>query len=298
MARIALVTAASARGLDEDLFPLELALRDRDVAYAVVDWDDPEVDWGAFDVALIRSTWDYSSRIREFLAWAERVSSATKLQNPSSLIAWNVDKHYLRNLADAGCATVPTAYVEPGERARTGLSSFLLRHEAEEFVVKPAISGGSRDTQRYRRSELNRAEAHVARLTASGRSVVLQPYLSSVDREGETALIFFRGQFSHAIRKGPLLKLDGEATRALFAPEHISAREPSADELACASQVLASIAAEPPLYARVDLIRDALGQPRLLEAELTEPSLFFDYAPRSADRLVDSLLESLAPAEL
>ena len=44
----------------------------------------------------------------------------------------------------------------------------------------------------------------------------------AVDRDGETALMFFDGEFSHAIRKAPLLFRDQGPTRALFAPEKIS----------------------------------------------------------------------------
>jgi len=290
------VTAGAARGLDEDLAPLEAALKRRSIGYAVVDWDDSEVDWPAFDLAVIRSTWDYTARLQEFLSWAEKTSRLTRLANPFPVIAWNTDKHYLRDLASSGCATVPTSFVEPGEPAGAALAAFLRNHDAAEFVVKPAIGAGSRDTQRYRRPDLPRAEKHVARLTTAGRSAVLQPYLESVDRDGETALIYFRGQFSHAIRKGPLLKLDHDSIRALFAPEHIAPRIPAADELACAVQTLKAMPFAQPLYARIDLIRDATGGPRILEVELTEPSLFFDHSPDSADRFVAAALRHLATA--
>ena len=49
----------------------------------------------------------------------------------------------------------------------------------------------------------------------------------------------------------------------------------------------------PLAYARVDLIRDADGAPRLLELELTEPSLFFAHAEGSADRFAAALKKRL-----
>src|SRR4026208_1601340 len=117
MTRFALVTAAAARALDEDLPPLELALKTRSIAYSVVDWDDAQIDWSAFDLTILRSTWDYAGRLPEFLAATYRISQQTKLANPFEVIAWNTDKHYLRDLAARGCATVPTYFVEPAESA-------------------------------------------------------------------------------------------------------------------------------------------------------------------------------------
>lgn len=296
--RIALVTARAARGLDEDLAPLEQALRDTGARVAVADWDDARVDWSQFDLALLRSTWDYTERVAEFLAWAQRASAQTRLLNPLDVVRWNTDKHYLLDLARAGIATVPSEFIEPGADAASALAGFLQRHAHEEFVVKPAIGAGSRDAQRYARAQREPALAHAQRLLTDGRSVLLQPYLDRVDEHGETALIWFGGAFSHAIRKGPLLKPNAGPTRALFAAEHISARAPEPDELRLAAQTLAAIPfAQPLAYARVDLIHDAAHAPCVLELELTEPSLFFAHAAGSAARFAAVLLRSFtAPA--
>jgi hypothetical protein len=108
--------------------------------------------------------------------------------------------------------------------------------------------------------------------------------------------MYFAGQFSHAIRKGPLLPPGATASPAigLFAPEKITRRTPGADELQLADRILAALPFSAPLYARVDLIRDAEGAPRVLEVELTEPSLFFAYATASADRFAAAILEAVA----
>ena len=121
----------------------------------------------------------------------------------------------------------------------------------------------------------------------------MQPYLEAVDTAGETALLFFAGRYSHAIRKGPLLQRDGEATRALFAPEAITAREPSAAEIDVAHRALAAIPGGTPLYARVDLLPSATG-PQLLELELTEPSLFFADAPGSVERFAAAIEDAIS----
>jgi hypothetical protein len=155
------------------------------------------------------------------------------------------------------------------------------------------VGAGSRDTQRHVRAQRSSAVAHVQRLLAAERSVLLQPYLDSVDRDGETALIYFCGRFSHAIRKGPLLLpgVVGSPAIGLFAPEKITPRTPGADELGVADRVLAALPFGAPLYARIDLIRDAAGAPTLLELELTEPSLFFAYATGSAERFTTAVVK-------
>jgi len=283
---VALVTAREARGLDEDLPPLEAALRAAGLETRVVDWDDPQAPWASFDLALLRSTWDYTDRLGEFLFWVDSAGSQTKLLNPPRVVRWNTDKHYLSELARAGVPVVPSTFIEPGENVEHVLGAFLTSHTANEFVVKPAVSAGSRDTQRHARTQVGPALTQAQRLLNAGRSVLLQPYLESVDTDGETALMFFAGRFSHAIRKGPILASGSTAAPAigLFALEKITPRTPGADELRVAEQVLAALPYEAPLYARIDLIRDSQGAPTLLELELTEPSLFFAHANGAAER--------------
>jgi hypothetical protein len=288
---VALVTAREARGLDEDLPPLEAAMHAAGLQTRVVVWDDPDVQWASFELALLRSTWDYTDRLREFLLWIDSAASVTTLFNPPPVVRWNTDKHYLSELARAAVPVVPSTFIEPGENAERALSAFLASHNFPEFVVKPSVGAGSRDTQRHVRGEIAPAVAHAQWLLKGERSVLLQPYLESVDTDGETALMFFAGRFSHAIRKGPLLPRGSAVSPAigLFAPEKITARTPGADEVRVANQVLAALPFDVPLYARIDLIRDNTGEPVLLELELTEPSLFFAHAEGSAERFVSAL---------
>lgn len=295
--KIALVTAIAAFALDEDLAPLQQAMQRGGIEAPIVAWDDATVSWSRFDAALLRSPWDYTERLDEFLAWAARVDAQTTLLNPLHILRHNTDKHYLGDFGRQGLAVVPSEFIEPGTDAGDALPGFLDRFvEAKEFVVKPAVGAGSRDAQRYSREQADLAVVHARRLLDQGRSVLLQPYLDSVDLAGETALIFFDGEFSHAIRKGPLLQRDEGPTRALFAPEKITPRTPEADELELAKSVLAALPGGTLAYARVDLIRAADGTPRLLELELTEPSLFFPYSEGSAERFVAALSRRLATA--
>ena len=302
MKSVALVTAIAATGHDDDLVPLLDACADAGLHARAVAWDDPTVNWGRFDTVLLRSPWDYTERLPEFLAWVERVDRATLLLNPLNVVRWNTDKHYLADLAAVGIPTVPTTFVEPDAEPMEALSRFLEAFaDADEFVVKPTVSAGARDTQRYRRDQQFAAGNHIARLLDQDRSVMLQPYLSTVDAAGETALVYLAGHFSHALRKGAQLPPGEAARQAPMAAGDITARDPLPSELALAERILAATTRlrqlEAPLtYARIDLLSGPDGQPCLLELELTEPSLFFDQAPGSAARLAALLAATPADA--
>ncbi|HEY7641109.1 MAG TPA: hypothetical protein VH814_15385 [Steroidobacteraceae bacterium] len=213
------------------------------------------------------------------------MSTKTKLLNPLSVVKWSSDKHYLSELVRAGVPTVLTKFIEPGENAVARIGEF-----PGEFVVKPAIGAGSRDAQRFGPEEQDDAAEHAQRMLSEKRSVMVQPYLSQVDEYGETALIYFEGKFSHAIRKGPLLKRKEGPTTELFAKETITARVPDAAELRVGARAIQAMPFETPLYARVDLIRDQKGEPVVLELELIEPSLFFPFAGGSAERFAGAAI--------
>lgn len=292
-ARIALVSARAARALDEDMPPLLAAFAAAGVSAEIADWDDTQVEWGQFAAALLRSAWDYTERLADFLRWAQHVAARSALFNDLEVVRWNCDKHYLRDLAAQGVAVVPSSFAEPGVSAQQVLDDLLARHAHADLVVKPAVGAGSRDARRHPRSERAAILAHMQGLLDERRSVLLQPYLGSVDQHGETALIYIDGRFSHAIRKGPLLPRGADASEALFAAEQITLRAAAADERALAERIFAALPFGQLLYARVDLIRDDDGRPALLELELTEPSLFLAHAPGSAERLAATTLARL-----
>lgn len=271
--RVALATCAELPQLGEDEPLLLDALRDRGIAAEPAVWDDPDVDWGSFELVVIRSVWDYARRREQFVAWAR---SLPRVLNSAEVIAWNTDKRYLGEIPGA----VDTAFVSPGES---------WDPPDGEYVVKPTISSGSIDTARYRRGEEDKARTHVGGLLDAGRHVMVQPYLSAVDELGETALLFFGGCFSHAIRKGPMLQPGRGTVAGLYVEEDIRPREPSTAEREVADRVLDAVRwpREELLYARVDLIPAADGEPRLVELELAEPSLFLSYSPGAAQRLAE-----------
>lgn len=279
--RIALVSAQVARDLDEDLGPLQRAIAARGHHADVAIWDDAQVDWSRFDAAILRSTWDYTVRLAEFLDWTRRAARRTRLLNPPPVVAWNTDKRYLQDLARIDVPVIASRFIAPGETLEVS--------DRAEFVLKPSVGAGARGARRFGRGERAAALQHAAELHALGYTVMLQPYLARVDRIGETALVYFDGRFSHAVRKGPLLQRKAAASKALFAPEAITARVARPAELDVGNAALRAIPGGLPLYARVDLIEDDEGQPRVLELELTEPSLFFNTAAGSAERFAEAI---------
>ncbi|HEY7599383.1 MAG TPA: hypothetical protein VH741_05610, partial [Candidatus Limnocylindrales bacterium] len=140
------------------------------------------------------------------------------------------------------------------------------------------------------------ARAHAMRLLDAGQSVLVQPYLASIDTAGEAGLIFTGGRFSHAVTKGAMLGgHEREEVAGLYKAETIVYRAASADELALAERVLAAVPGGPDrlLYARVDLVPGDGGRPLLIELELTEPSLFMGTARGSEQRLAEAIVGAL-----
>ena len=291
--RIALATAIAAFAGDDDLPPLLRAFREAGLQAEALAWDDPTVEWSRFDAVLLRSTWDYTQHLARFLAWCERVDQCSLLLNALATVRWNIDKHYLGELAGKGAPVIETHYFEPGGKALQATELARLIHSAE-FVIKPCVGAGSRDAQRFERNQIEAALAHGNRLLARGESIMLQPYLAKVDEFGETALIYLGGRYSHAIRKGPLLKPSAGASDSLFLAEDIQPRIASDAEHAVAEAVIKALP-DTPLYARVDLLPGTDG-PRLLELELVEPSLFFEHSEDAADRLVKLVHEAVSAA--
>ena len=286
---IALPTCTNLPAWEVDDRPLHDALASRGVEFVRPAWDDPAFDWSRCDACLIRTTWDYQERREEFLAWAERVAAVTRLFNPLPVIQWNTHKTYLRDLEQRGLPVTPTVWLEPG--ASVELRRVLTDRGWAKAFLKPAIGATARETLRFAATPdgIPAAEAHLERMLCT-ETMLLQPYLGTVETQGEVSAVFFDGNFSHGVRKIPVagdyrvqddfgasdeLYTFGEAELAI-ARRCVDAATPS--EFA------------PLLYARVDFLRDDDGRLRLSELELVEPSLFFRHAPHAADMLADALL--------
>ena len=270
MTRIALATNAEFPELffDDDLLREALVARGADAVPAV--WDDAGQDWTSYDLVVVRSTWDYTARVAEFLAWAGGVP---RLANPANVLRWNTDKRYLRELSGAGVPVVPTRWLD-GAAALAGV-------EWDDVVVKPNVSAGAADTLRCAPSSAE-AAALAEAIAASGRVVMVQPYLDGVEGYGERSLLFAEGTFTHAVRRNPALSSEG------FTRYDAAAVEPTDAELDVARRALAAVG-EPLLYARVDIVPGPEG-PVLMELEVTEPQLFLRFSPSGVEALADAVV--------
>lgn len=282
LADVALATCSVLPSLDADERSLIPALETFGLVAEPRVWDDPSVRWDDVQLVVVRSTWDYSRRRDAFLSWCAAVPHVL---NSVPVLTWNTDKTYLRDLEAAGIPIVPTEWI--------GGDSDGGRFDLPEgpLVVKPTVSSGAQNTARYGPSDQAAARAHIERLLTDELEVMVQPYVSSVDADGEAGLIYIDGVFSHAIRKGPLLRVPGSSTDQLWAVEDISVRTPDADERAVAEATLDALRwpREELLYARVDMVRDGDGAPMLLELELAEPSLFLALGDGAAVRLAGAI---------
>src|SRR5579884_353933 len=270
-------------GGDPDESPIRHALEARGVATRMTRWRDPEGDWRAFDLVVLRSPWDYALHADELRHWLSAVEAVTEVLNCPDLVRWNMDKHYLADLAAAGVPCVDTAYA----RTVAEVESALAGVPAAEVVLKPTVSAGARDTGRFARDDPG-ALALATHIVGAKRTVMVQPAVASVAEVGELALLFFDGRLSHAVRKGAILAEGGGLVGGSYR-ERLSAEEPSEQAVAVGQAVVDAVEElvrrrgwrcrrPTPLYARVDLVDDA-GTWRVLEAELMEPSYFLDHAP-------------------
>lgn len=273
-------------GIAEDA-PLVAALAARGLRAAPAVWDDPGVDWGAARMCLPRSPWDYHLRLPEFLDWVGAVARRTRLEHPPAVLRWNADKRYLADVAALGLPVIPTVRLERGRAA--DLRALLAAEGWADAVLKPSVGATS--------SGLVRVSAHGQALLDGllvRDDVLVQPYLPAVTREGELSLVVIDGELTHAVRKRPRPgdfrvqdQFGGTAERV----------EPSDAEAALALRAARAVAGflrHDLLYARVDLLTGAGGDPLVLEVEVLEPGLFLDLAPAAAERMADGILARLA----
>ena len=283
-AEVALVTCADERYQEPEVHVAADALRAAGVSADVVSWDEDR-DWGAYELVVVRTPWDYFDRVTQFLDWAARVERETSLVNPADVLRWNSHKGYLAEFTAKSVPTVPTRLV-PGPS--TDVADQIREVPWEEIVVKPAVDGGARHAWRGLRDDPSLSRV-AERLTEHG-DVVVQPFVPAIV-DGERSLVFLGGRFSHAVRKVPKA---GDYRSQRHLGGHEVDHEPNSAELQVA---LAAMAAAPGrlTYARVDLV-EWEGAPVLIELEVIEPDLFLRDVPERVDRFVEVVRDELATA--
>jgi glutathione synthase/RimK-type ligase-like ATP-grasp enzyme len=279
--RIGLASCAEfPKGLGgEAELPDLLAARGADPAWAV--WDDPQVDWEQFDLVVVRCTWDYPDHLGAFRAWVQSTAMSAVLVNQPRIIYENLHKGYL---ADLGGDAVPTIVVP------AGMTVDLDALGWPSAVVKPAVGLGGNGAVRH----ATQADLDALTLVPQGGvDVVVQPYLDSVERDGEMSIVCFDGEPSHAVWKKPAVgefriheHRGGTAERVPLHPDHAE----------IARRMLAQLPMQPAI-ARVDLLQSG-DRALVCELELVEPYLWLELAPEAAARLADSLVARARAARL
>lgn len=252
-------------------------LRERGLDCGAAVWNDQSVDWSQSGVCVLRSTWDYHEHVDAFRTWVK--DQADRLVNSTSLVTWNMNKHYLLDLERRGVDIVPTSFCPRGTKIT--IKQLTQRRGWTKIIVKPAVGLATYGVKAFQLpEEWVDAQEH-AELLLRTSDVLIQQFLPGVADYGERALVFFSGQFSHAVRKQPFQRLAaaGEAGETRVVSTHA--------EREFATNVIQSMR-ETPIYARVDVVPSE-GRPVLLELELIEPSLFLAFDPAAAARFADAL---------
>ena len=277
---------------DDELAARALAELGADVRPAV--WTDPSVDWGAADVCVLRSTWDYHRRARQFDRWIEDVSRQTALVNPATVVRWNAHKFYLRDLERTGVAVVPSEWLERG--SVTELSELMLGRGWEEAVIKPARGASAHGVMHVRGTDANVREGSAyLREMLETEDAIVQPYLESIATHHERALVFIGGVYSHAVTKAPFMHAGARLGDRAGLPPGASGEVPVDATAAEIAAAVAALRASPAghAYARVDVVRDDAERVCVLEVELIEPTLYL-YADEAApSRLARAILGNL-----
>ncbi len=272
---VALVSCVKLPEVDPDEAPLAAGLAAAGIDAKVVAWDDPNVDWSAPTVSVLRSCWNYPHHVEAFGAWLAAASERTDLWNPFAVVRWNLHKSYLLDLAQRGLPVTPTALVRRGQAG--DIRRIASDRGWSEIVVKPAVSASSWRTYRAGPEQYDAAQRHLDGLVAE-RDALVQAFLPSVEDYGERSVVVVDGHVCHSVRKAPRFMDDVEVVSHQPMPV-----APSEAELA--RRAVAAINA-PVFYARVDVAPGDDGAPVLMELELVEPSLFFDQGPEALERYV------------
>lgn len=289
---IALVTDTNNLSLSPSDAMLLEPLKQRDIRISIVPWETPDTDWRTFDLVILRSCWNYYHHLAAFRSWIDRLEAErVRLYNPASVVRWNLDKRYLRELAEDGMNIVPTVWADSSE-TRT-LAEIIAQQGWQQVVVKPRISASAHGIFQSNPDDAPKQQAKFVQMLQT-TGVLIQPQMPQI-AQGEWSFIFLNGRYSHTARKLPgngtifVQKGYGGVVEPGEADPHLLAQGSAALQAALARLQLAS---DQLLYARIDGL-DVDGMLLLMEVELIEPGLFFDVVPGSAERFADAIVAQL-----
>lgn len=259
----------------------------------LVSWRSSQVNWSYYDAVIIRSPWDYQDDMALFLEVLMEIEKSTaRLENSFAVVKWNINKSYLKSLAAANVTIVPTLW--PSTFSPKDITSYFAHFASEDIVLKPRVSANADNTFWLNRENYSSKIDQLIQAYAD-RELMVQPFMANICQEGEFSLFYFNGEFSHAILKTPAkgdFRVQEEHGGALLSITPEPALLASANKTMHAiSQLHGEL-----LYARIDFVRyqDTFA---LMEAELIEPSLYFNMDQASPQRFANAFVNRMALAQ-
>ncbi|QBY05566.1 hypothetical protein E2K93_14815 [Thalassotalea sp. HSM 43] len=256
----------------------------------MVSWRQSNVDWNQYDVVLIRTPWDYQDDAPLFMQVLTDIEqSRAVLENSINIVEWNINKKYLRELEQYSVNIVPTIWEEQYNEALVG--EYFARFDTQQIVIKPCVSANADNTFWLTTQNWQEYKQDLANAFAS-RDFMVQPFVESVINEGEYSCFYFDGQYSHSILKTPkendFRVQEEHGGRLKLVDAEPVLREQAEHAMAKLAQI-----DEMPMYARVDFVR--IGDKfAMMEAELIEPSLYFNMDENSAPLFATLFAERMA----
>ena len=237
--------------------------RARGIELCPVAWDQEGLDPGAFEALVIGTTWDYAARAEEFLARLQIFSNQRPLLNSLSMVRWNIDKAYLKDLELRGIPTLPTLWraVADGPTIAAAFEELGTDH----LVIKPTVGQTA-----WRQVRLKRGEALPSRDLLPPAATMIQAFQPAIMSEGELSFVFIDGTYSHCVLKRPA-RGDYRIQGTWGGTEHHF--EPSKGDIRMAQDVIDALS-EIPLFGRIDMLRAPSGELCVMECELIEPYLY------------------------
>ncbi len=260
---------------------LKEALEARGHSLIALDWKAPLSDMAHADGIVLGAPWNYQNYQDEFISKLEEIENAgLKLFNSSDIVKWNVIKTYLRELAELGAATIPTSWID--NPTKKDVDAVLKSHDTQGVVIKRQVGAGAFEQSLYKKGD------EIPDGVLLDKPAMLQPFMPSIQTEGEYSFIFIDGEFSHALLKRA--KTGDYRIQGTYGgyEENIS---PSDSDIQAAQKILSFLPFETPLYARVDVIRGLEESLLLMEVELIEPYLYPVEGPNMSKLYADALIK-------
>ncbi len=255
------------------------ALQKLDIKGHPVVWDETEIKENS--TYLMRTPWDYPLKRERFEKLLDDIDQKkSQMINSTDIIRWNLNKSYMLELISREIPTVPTMIVNKFQ-----LDDFQTKDYP--IVAKPLVGASGRDTFLIQTKEdLKKCTPLI------GKSVIVQPFVPSIQTEGEYSFILFEGTFSHAVQK---CAKQGEFR---IQEEHggtVKTHTPTPEEITYVENLVEKLYKEF-IYARVDLVRFE-NELQVMELEVIEPELFLRHSDQGTKLFAEAISRKLLEVE-